>query len=1247
VRARSTLRPLDLRKLTDEEARVLLSPAGFRDVRAVRRSLVRMAGGPGQMQALAGLLPHLLTRLAEVAGPDGVLVNLERFAECVPDRLGLYRYLNEHPRAVEILVTLFAGSQFLTEILLRHPEYFESLTTPGRLASPKSAEQYLAEAQSSLPRPGGPPTGLDALRRFQRRELLRIGACDLLGLFDLATVTIELSNLADGLVQACLEMAAGETGTAGRVFAVIAMGKLGGRELNYSSDVDLLFVAGSDSTSYWRLGERLIELLARATMEGSLYRVDMRLRPWGEAGPLVSSVEGMVAYVARHARLWEKQALLKARVIAGDEETGTECLRRVEPLLFGTTAEAARHGVHAMKQLTEKVLRRKGSELREVKLGEGSIRDVEFVVQYLQLAHGGERPSVRSRNTLDAVALLAASGVLPPEDARVLREGYVFLRTIEHHLQVMHDRQTHELPAAAEAIGELARRLGFEGDRAGERFRSRHREHRIAIRAIYMKHLGSEKMTTPVDSPPTPSSPRVRDHAARMDPSYAATFSEEEIRRHVLLTEQLDDDHLVAVDTSLLPDGLRRVTVVGYDFPGELSLICGLLFASGFSIHNADAFTYEPQERPAAGKGLPRLRTGGAETPWSGTVRRRTPPAGGGADVRRKTVDVFLVRPLREESGAEEIWERFTIDLEALLRLMRAGNQQAARGEIARRAAATQQAIAGAAAPLYPVEIEIDNEGSEKYTVLRIDAPDTAGFLYELTNAFALHGIYIARMTAGSAGSQVCDTFYVTDAAGAKISSPDRQRELRTATVLIKHFTHLLPHAPNPESALLHFGEFVGQLFSRPDWPDELASLESPKVLDTLAQLLGVSDFLWDDFLRLQHANLLPVVRNLDVPAKTAAELKAELQEALHGVPAGAGGRGTPTAWRAALNAFKDRELFRIDMRQILGHTSEFTRFGEELTDLAEVVVGAVVRLCEEELIRSFGSPRLEDGSPSRLAVCALGKCGGRELGFASDIELMFVHSGDGETEGPERISAAVFHEKLVQAFVGAIRAKREGVFEIDLRLRPWGSAGSMAVSLDGFRRYFARSGPAWAYERQALIRLRPIAGDARLGREVARLRDELVYDGGPFDVMAMRAMRERQVRHLVRGGTFNPKFSPGGLVDLEYLVQGLQMRHGHRDEGLRKTNTREAMAALAAAGILSPGDHERLRKAQTFLRWLIEALRVVRGNAKDVTVPPFGSEGFAYLARRLRYGSDLGQLREEMARYSGSVQELSLRLLE
>jgi glutamate-ammonia-ligase adenylyltransferase len=811
---------------------------------------------------------------------------------------------------------------------------------------------------------------------------------------------------------------------------------------------------------------------------------------------------------------------------------------------------------------------------------------------------------------------------------------------------MMHYRQTYTLPPEAGALDNLARRLGFD---ARDRFLARYQQHGAAIRAIYVRRLGNDEMKTRDLAPE-----QIQRHVARMDPSYAATFSDQEIRRHAVLADQLDVDCQVRVEAALVGQGNWRVTIVGYDYPGELSLICGLLFAYGFSIVDGSAFTYEPVPLSTS------PRTGGE--------------AGRGGE-RRKIVDVFTVQLVQGQVTAET-WTRYADDLMALVQMMCAGQVHEAQGELAKRAASIFRDTPGAMTPLYPVDIEIDNDTSGHYTVLRIDAPDTVGFLYEFTNALALNRVYIARVLVDSTGHRAHDTLYVTDADGRKITAAHKQRELRAATVLIKHFTHLLPHSPDPASALLHFSEFIGELFARPGWPDELASLENPQVLGALAQVLGVSNFLWDDFLRMQHANLFPVVRDVDAltTAKSKEQLQAELEadlaleipevsksvdenslkppssaaSTLAGDGAGSSfqtASRTSEVWRAALNDFKDREMFRVDMRHILGHAVEFWEFAEELTDLAQVVVDAAYRLCFEELCEQFGSPLLADGQPSPMTVLALGKCGGRELGFASDIELMFIYAGNGQTTGPRSITTSEFYEKLVEAFVRSIRAKREGIFEIDLQLRPYGKAGSLSVSLEAFRRYFAPQGPAWAYERQALVKLRPIAGDDELGRQVMALRDAFVYTGEPFDVTAMRAMRERQIRHLVTGGTFNAKFSPGGTVDVEYLVQGLQITYGHRHPALRLANTRAAMAALAEAGILSPDDYARLRRAHTFLRWLVDSLRVVRGNTRDLTVPPPESEEFAFLARRLRYGGDAARLRDELNRYIASVQEVSARL--
>ena len=1160
------------------------------------------------------------------------------------------------PRALEMLVTLFAGSQFLTDILLRTPEHFENLIQSNAIGQAKRPEQHYAEAYRAACGSRAPdacaagPETLDGLRRYHHWELLRIGTCDLIGLLDLTTVTAQLSQLADSVIWVCLELLARSLGMTTEGFVVLGMGKLGGRELNYSSDVDLLFLADGDVAAFQRLGERLIKALTEATSEGFLYRVDMRLRPWGRVGPLISTVDGYLTYLARDARLWEKQALLRARVVAGDEPVGTGFLRRADPLLFSAGADAVRAEVHAMKQLTEAQLRQADRIWGDVKLGEGSIRDAEFVAQYLQLAHGRSQPELRTGHTLEALARLGESGYLRSDEYRVLVDGYTFLRTVEHYLQILDYRQTHTLPADPADLRYLARRLGFTGPTATDRFVAHLRQHGAAVRSVYLHHLdpvaeggpSTQRGVATMNQEPFADSPdlaspfnpqsEIARHLARLSPSYAATFSRAEIAFHAELAARLNDRNPVELAAEHLEQGYWRVTIVAYDYLGELSLICGLLFAHGLSIVDGHVYTYEAVP---ADHSQPVAATTDVAARWAAPV-----------DPRRKIVDVFTVKHVLAEGarGTADIgakWRSYATDLAALLRLLEGGRQREAQGELAKRVALAVRGVEAAAPALHPIDITLRSDAGERYTRLQIESQDTPGFLYEFTNALALNGIHIAQVSVATEGNRVRDILHVTDARGNRITSPERERELRAATVLVKHFTHLLPQSPDPELALRHFNEYLAELFARPSWPDELASLERPEVLGALARLLGVSDFLWDDFLRMQYANLFPVVQDVDALAtgKTRSQLATELAAELAAAP-------DAPARRDRLNVFKDREMFRVDMRQILGQIPAFGQFSAELTDLAEVIVDATARFCAEELLVVHGEPRTAEGEPARICVAALGKCGGRELGFASDIELMFVYEGGGETTGPKVITAAEFYEKLVVEFTRAIRARREGIFEIDLQLRPYGKAGSLAVSLDAFRRYFAPAGPAWSYERQALVKLRPIAGDAALGRKLRALCDDYVYAGTPFDVAAMRAMRERQLRHLVTPGTVNAKYSQGGLAELEYIVQGLQITHGAADPSLRVSNTAEAIARLAAAGVISAENGVRLDDALLFLHQLINALRMVRGNTRDLTVPAEESEEFAYLARRLGYGNDPNRLGVAISEHMTWVQRLGARLL-
>lgn len=1173
-----------------------LAILGFRDPVSIAQR-IRMLMVHATDDKAADSLARLITLLSDSADPAAGLGDFERFVQRVADRNALFQFLGDNPRAIEMLVRLFNSSRYLTETLLRNPDSLQELIQHRQLADLKSREEFFDDAMSAALQVTDPVARLNALRRFQRYEILRIGACDLFGLIDLRAATVQLSLLADGLVQACLELSAKDLSADPTSLTVLGFGKLGGEELNYSSDIDLVFLTDRQPAEVMPLAQRLIKAMQDATAEGFLYRVDVRLRPWGRSGELVTTIPSYLDYIRSHSELWEKQALLKARVVAGKKSVGAELLKRADPLIYAGAPRDVRAAVRDAKDRIETELRRRGREWGEVKLGTGSIRDVEFVVQALQLIHGATSRHVRSPNTLDGLVRLTDAGVLPADEYRRLADGYVFLRTIEHSLQLMHNCQEHAMPTDPRELSALSHRLDFAST---DQLLLHYEGHRTSIRSIFDKYLSDEHaLTTPATSTAVPTDPPSQPALA----SYETVFTKDEQRHHRSLFAQIEPHQPVRVVAESADEDLWRVTILGHDCPGELSMMCGLMFAYGFDIVTGFVSTES------------RTRSGGGKAPCG-------------------FVDVFCVRP-ELDVVLPEVWQRYEDDLCDLVRMAQGGKADEAQGRLAKRVADALEGAPVSASRPSPLDVRIDNEAHETATVLHIRGDDTIGFLYELSNALTLSGVNIEQVQIRAEQGLASDTLLVTDARrGGKILEPARLQELQAAVVLIKHFTHLLPGAPDPTAALLHFRSFLRDLFQRPDWVEQLSSLDRPEVLSALARLLGVSDFLWEDFLRLQYANLFPVLRDMEgldhakPPQQLAEELQASIARA-----------ETDSDRSQRLNEFKDRELFRIDMRHILGRSGGIESFGREMTDLAEVVVGTSADLFQQGLRDRFGTPRCGDRI-CRLVICALGKCGGRELGFASDIELMFVYEAEGSTNGREPISNADYFARLVEGVCHMIRARTEGVFRIDLRLRPYGRSGSLAVSANSFQQYFHLDGPAWPYERQSLVKLRPIAGDTDFGQHLVELRDAIVYTGQSVDFAAIRAMRERQVRHLVEAESFNAKLSPGGLVDLEYLVQALQMTHGGAHPELRTTNTRDALEALARLTLLPHEACRRLIDAYVFLRNVIEALRMVRGDARDLAIPAAHSADFESLARRMGYGGNWQRLQDDLTRHTQSVSD-------
>ena len=267
--------------------------------------------------------------------------------------------------------------------------------------------------------------------------------------------------------------------------------------------------------------------------------------------------------------------------------------------------------------------------------------------------------------------------------------------------------------------------------------------------------------------------------------------------------------------------------------------------------------------------------------------------------------------------------------------------------------------------------------------------------------------------------------------------------------------------------------------------------------------------------------------------------------------------------------------------------------------------------------------PAAELAGLGPLSVLGLGKFGGREMGYASDIELLFAYA-------PTPAAAALpvdpgqFYEQVVKELSGFIAARQEGIFHVDLRLRPHGAKGPLASPLAALREYYRPGGGAAAFERQALIKLRHVAGDPALGAEVLGVRDAFVWSDEAWDRANALHLRDRQCRELVPAGRFNVKYSPGALVEVEYAVQYLQIEHGRERPELRTPATLEALDRLGAAALLGAAERAVLREAYLFWRGVADALRMVRGNARDLLLPEPDSEELRFLARRLGYaGAD------------------------
>ncbi|MBN2022459.1 MAG: bifunctional [glutamate--ammonia ligase]-adenylyl-L-tyrosine phosphorylase/[glutamate--ammonia-ligase] adenylyltransferase [Pirellulales bacterium] len=484
---------------------------GVSDAPRAHANLVAMAKAGLSLDLLAVVCDLLEQYLGRCPDPDMALNNLSRFVAAARNPLSAGTLFERDPESLAALLAIFSNSQHLSDLLILDGASLDVLRlTEGR---PVARQALVDELVAEVEAVEHEHAVLAALRRFKQRETLRIAYGDIVRAQGLDTVTRQISFVADAVIEAALraatrkvEAARGqpkkENGEPASMI-VLAMGKLGGVELNYSSDVDLIFLHDEDGRTDGRravtngeffglVARECTRLLTEQTDMGAAYRVDLRLRPEGERGPMVASVASALAYYENRGRTWERQALIKARPVAGNLAAGSAFLDRLKPWIFRrylTRADIS--GIQTLKRRIERRAHRDGVDARDVKTGHGGIRDVEFVIQFLQLLNGAGEPAVQTGNTLEAIARLEHVGCLNNQERTFLEDNYTFLRNIEHRLQILFDLQTHLLPESPDELRKLALRMGYPegpGRSALEAFEADYRQ-RTALNRRILDHL--------------------------------------------------------------------------------------------------------------------------------------------------------------------------------------------------------------------------------------------------------------------------------------------------------------------------------------------------------------------------------------------------------------------------------------------------------------------------------------------------------------------------------------------------------------------------------------------------------------------------------------------------------------------------------------------------------------------------------------------------------------------------------------
>ena len=1110
---------------------------GFRDIASARAGVLAVRSLP-YIGCVDGRIESILACVAATCDPDQALLGLQRWLEAEGTHAISFDWHEE--RFLKILCMLFAATPALSEYLIRFPARAQPVIQPvifKQVTGGAAWRRLLHESLAGNEGTGNegtdrtycqsPSFQMATLRRMREECMLQIAALDLLGLCPMQDTVRALSDLADACVETALELAIEQlrhrygqmplTAAIGcRVlavgngnslangsqqpaassqqpsivppFVIFALGKLGGRELNYSSDIDLVFAhAGSGVTvggvhaleaqAYFTLlAEELIASLDKVTEDGRVYRVDLRLRPYGSAGPLVKTAEEMQNYFQTEGRTWERQAWLKARAIAGDLLLGNDLLSNLKPFIFQRYLSLDAIGdLQALKMQIELSVARRGESEDEVKLGRGGIRDVEFTVQFMQLLYGSEHTHVQTGNTLHALYQLRRGGLLTDQEIEPLANAYIFLRNVEHRLQLHGNLQVHKLPSDNVTRRRIALSLGYfdsPAEMRGQTVRP------AGTSSAEMKGL-SGRIASPFIS---------AEEAFENDRLKYTTHTREVFERlfaNLFRSGSGPEGELSDLLLAPQPDVQRIAAVLPkFGFPDSQSTAQELLDLSSEKL----VLTSPLRTRKFFAAVAPKLLNALASTGVGDDALRRFSRLAGSLGAKAVFYQMLFENP----------WMlKMTVDL--------------------------------AAWSEYLTEILVANPGlfDELIDALQTGHSKSVNEMIE-------------ELTRITRGGEIADTL----------------RAYRAGELL----------------------------------------------------RIGVRDLIHDASLEQTQCELSDLAE---------AILRATLQYVVKGL-------------RARQGAIEPFAVESLQNAQVLGNAAP------RAAEITGQTIRPVSLFISAAGIDSLG-----------FAVLALGKFGGREMNYGSDLDVLYLYEGEGQTS--TGLPAVTYYAELAQELSRAMATATTlgSLYDLDARLRPNGTKGPLALSLDGFKRYW-KEGNLADWERLALTRARFVAGDVGVGERAMHLIHSAVYS--PLKDTTALAGEVWHIRMRLEDSADHDdiKRGRGGIMDIEFIAQYLQLIHGSSFPPLRHTNTEQALKALVKFGKLGASDGQTLLQGYHFLRTMENRVRIVHGLSAHTL--PAKPEAIRKLALRAGFtdtdGKNAGTILLELYhRHTGQVREIFERV--